>query len=213
MAVPGCFKGISHPKTEDTMARWLSPWGVGDAPTERHRIDPFVQLHREMNRLFDDMFRGAGVSGASADVTAPFVDVSETDKEIKVCAELPGVDEKDVEVTLDDDVLTIRGEKKVESEEKRENYHFQERARGSFARSIRLPRWVNAKDASASFQNGILTVMLPKPAEQQQRTRRIEIAKSQGRQAPGNVNIARERSAAGSKPGSESDAPSVPSND
>ena len=193
------------------MARWLAPWSFGG---ERQLgMDPFWQLHREMNRLFDDVLRGTRAPAEQGetprDIAAPRMDISETENEIKICAELPGVDEKDVEVTLDGDLLTIRGEKKVDIDEQRENYHVVERSRGSFARSIRLPEGMKAEEANASFQNGVLTVTLPKTPEQQRRARRIEVRGSQAGQQPANVNVGAEQSAAaGSKPGAGSAPPS-----
>ena len=91
----------------------------------------------------------------------PHVDVSETDRELKICAELPGVSEKDVEVRLEDDVLVIRGEKKFERKDEKESYHFMERSYGTFQRSIRIPFQVNPDEVKADFHNGVLTVTLP----------------------------------------------------
>jgi len=140
--------------------------------------DPFLQLHREVNRLFDDVFRG-GVPGSEhqgdgARLLAPHMDASETDNEIKICVELPGVNEDDVEVTPDDDVLTIRGEKKFERKDEKESYHFMERSYGTFRRSIRLPFHVNPDEVKADFNNGVLTVTLPQ-SQQQERSRRIQV--------------------------------------
>jgi HSP20 family protein len=108
--------------------------------------DPVLSLHREMNRLFDDVFRGAGLpaaTGSQGQGGGTFVNasmnVSETDKEIRITAELPGVTEQDIGVSLDDDVLTIRGEKKSERTDDEENFHFVERSYGTFQRSLRLP--------------------------------------------------------------------------
>ena len=132
--------------------------------------DPFLSLHREMNRLFDDVFRGVGLPAASGsqgqgDVGAfvnASMNVSETDKEIRITAELPGVTEQDIEVSLDDDVLTIRGEKKFERKDDKENFHFVERSYGTFQRSLRLPYAVESEQVQASFENGVLTVTVPK---------------------------------------------------
>ena len=97
-----------------------SAFGGFTTPSPRHGSDPFLALHREMNRLFDEAFQGfglpeggAGSEAIASGVAVPRIDVSETDHDLKVCAELPGVDQNDVEITLSDDVLTIRGEKKV----------------------------------------------------------------------------------------------------
>jgi HSP20 family protein len=109
----------------------------------------------------------------------PRVDVSETDKEMRVTAELPGVDQKDVEVTLSGDQLTIKGEKKAETEEKKEEkgraFHRVERSYGSFQRSMRIPYEVDPEKVEAAFKDGILTLTLPKPPEVQKKTKKIEI--------------------------------------
>ncbi|WP_018182165.1 Hsp20/alpha crystallin family protein [Kaistia granuli] len=142
-------------------------------------IDPFVSLQRGMNRLFEDMFTTAGMPAAGAErqeggALMPQINVSETDKEIRITAELPGVAEKDVEVTLDDDMLTIRGEKRMEQKEERENYHFVERSFGRFTRSIRLPQSILRDQVRANVENGVLTVVLPKNAAQE-KTRHIPV--------------------------------------
>ena len=142
--------------------------------------DPFLSLHREMNRLFDDAFRGAPATAGQGSGAGNFVNalmnVSETDNEIRITAELPGVTEQDIDVSLDDDVLTIRGEKKFERTEggEKESFHFVERSYGTFQRAIRLPFPINPDQVKASFENGVLTVTLPKTA-QAERTRRIQV--------------------------------------
>jgi len=150
--------------------------------------DPVLSLHREMNRLFEDAFRGSGLPamagrgdpGISSMVDAR-MNVSESESEIRLTVELPGVSEQDVHVTLDDDTLTIRGEKKMEQKNENESFHFVERSYGTFQRSLRLPFQVNPDQVKASFQNGVLTITLPKTS-QQQRSRRIEV---QGETASG----------------------------
>lgn len=150
--------------------------------------DPFLSLHREMNRLFDDVLRGAsptasgsqGQGGVGNFVNAS-MNVSETDKEIRITAELPGVTEQDIEVSLDDDVLTIRGEKRFERKDDKENFHFIERSYGTFQRSLRLPYAVDSEEVQASFENGVLTVTVPKTGRQA-RSRRIQV---QGRGSAG----------------------------
>jgi HSP20 family protein len=151
--------------------------------------DPFLSLHREMNRLFDDVFRGTALPTASGsqgqgdvgNFVNASMNVSETDKEIRITAELPGVTEQDIDVSLDDDVLTIRGEKKFERKDDKENFHFVERSYGTFQRSLRLPYAVDSEQVQASFENGVLTVTLPKTGRQE-RSRRIQV---QGRGATG----------------------------
>jgi len=167
-------------------------------PTTFGASDPILSLHREMNRMFDDVFRGsfARPSGASSQAAQPTffnasMNVSETGNELRVSVELPGVNEQDVDISLNDDLLTIRGEKKFESERgggdnqrgggEKENYHYVERSYGVFERSLRLPFQVNADEVRASFENGVLTITVPKSA-QQERSRRIQIQGSgQGR--------------------------------
>jgi HSP20 family protein len=136
--------------------------------------DPFMMLHREMNRLFDDiMHTPATAAGQTAQGNGmpivPRIDISETDKEIRIAAELPGVAEKDIDVSLDDDVLTIRGEKKSEHRDDKENYHVVERTFGSFQRSLRLPYPVDPDQIKASFDQGVLNVVLPKGKEVERR--------------------------------------------
>jgi HSP20 family protein len=151
--------------------------------------DPFLSLHREMNRLFDDVFRGTALPTASGsqgqgdvgNFVNASMNVSETDKEIRITAELPGVTEQDIDVSLNDDVLTIRGEKKFERKDDKENFHFVERSYGTFQRSLRLPYAVDSEQVQASFENGVLTVTLPKTGRQE-RSRRIQV---QGRGATG----------------------------
>jgi HSP20 family protein len=124
--------------------------------------DPFSALRAEMDNLFDS-FMGrlpafSGVFGTSGGFTLnPHVDVRETDKEIVVEAELPGIDEKDIGLALQDGVLMIRGEKKHEHDEEKEIYRMMERRYGSFQRSLRLPDTVDEDRVEASFENGVLS--------------------------------------------------------
>ncbi len=151
--------------------------------------DPFLALHREMNRLFDDALRGGAVQagsqgGQGGAMLAPHMDVSETDKDVRLQAELPGVNEKDIEVSLNDDVLTIRAEKRQERREERQGTHFSERSYGTFQRSLRLPFPVSQDQVQATFENGVLSVTLPK-AQPQERSHRIQVQgpqKAQGSQ-------------------------------
>jgi HSP20 family protein len=140
--------------------------------------DPFLSLHREMNRLFDDVLRSTGVAQGGQDIAgsmiAPQINVSETASEIRVSAELPGVSEQDTDVSLDDDVLTIRGEKKFERMDEKETFHFIERSSGTFQRALHLPLSVAPDQVQATFENGVLTVTLPKTARQE-RSHRIRV--------------------------------------
>ena len=156
----------------------LSPFKPTGLAERGFGEDPFMSLHREMNRLFDDVFRGAPMAGTRGSSGGDFVpahmDVSETENQIRICAELPGVSQDDVEVTLDEDVLTIKGEKRLERKDEKENYHFMERSYGTFQRSLRLPFRVEPDQVQADFNNGVLTVTLPK-TRAQDRSRRIQV--------------------------------------
>lgn len=152
--------------------------------------DPFDVLKAEMDRLFDE-FRGPGFGlsrnlfnlqpfrGLASDysVKSPDVNIAETDKAFEITAELPGMDEKDVEIGLANGVLTLKGEKKEEKEEKDKNYYLAERRYGAFQRSFRLPENVNEDKIAADFAKGVLTVTLPKrqPTKSQGREKKISI--------------------------------------
>src|SRR4051812_17479978 len=161
--------------------RDLNPWGRPQQTPSRYREegDPFMTLHREMNRLFDDVFRGFDVTpfgafgGMGRMAGWPTVEVSETDQEVLVSAELPGLDEKDVEVLMSDGVLTIRGEKKSEVEDKERA--FSERTYGRFERRIPLAWEVEEDKINAAFKNEVLTVTLPKSAKAASQVKRIAI--------------------------------------
>lgn len=165
------------------MFRSLTPFrrNRSEAPADPASGDSFFRLQHEMNRLFDDAFSGFGLPAAFGASTftgdaAARVDVSETDDAIEVEAELPGVAEDDIDVQVIDNVLTIRGEKRSEHEEKKKGGYFvKERAYGSFARSIPLPFDVDPDTVEAVFKNGLLTLTLPKPPEAVKETRKIAI--------------------------------------
>ena len=161
----------------------LMPFARSNVPSRSgYEMDPFTAMRRDMDRLFDDMWKGfssgGGLPAAFGNGAAvPRVDVKETAAGIEVSAELPGVDEKDIEVELQDDVLTIRGEKKVEKEEgdKEKGYHVMERSYGSFARSIALPYDADPDKVSADFSKGVLKIVVPRPAEVSAKTKKIEV--------------------------------------
>jgi HSP20 family protein len=152
--------------------RDMIPWNRGREVTVRRGEDfnPFAALHREMDRMFDEVFRGFDLASfGSRSFDRPGwhtgwtgrLEVNETDSELKVSADLPGLDEKDVEVELANGVLVIKGEKKMESED--QNRWFSERYYGQFERRLAVDD-VEADKVSASFKNGVLTVTLPKTA-------------------------------------------------
>ncbi|MER9057612.1 Hsp20/alpha crystallin family protein [Mesorhizobium sp. M0195] len=169
--------------------RDLIPWGRenNQAPSlfRSGDRDPFLTLHREMNRLFDEAFRGfdtrlpslGGFSAAGA--SWPSVEISDSEKEIRVTAEIPGMDEKDVELLLDDGVLTLRGEKREETEDK--DRQFSERFYGRFERRIPLGYEVDEDKINAAFRNGVLSVTLPKTERAQAKAKRIAINGGNGK--------------------------------
>ena len=166
--------------------RDLVPWVRGDRErspvTRSDSISPVVSLHREMNRLFDDVFRGFDESRFFTGRGGwPSMDVEDTEKEYRVTAELPGLEERDVEVLLEDGLLTVRGEKKLESENRNRTYS--ERFYGRFERQITLDRDVDEGAVGATFKNGILTVTVPKSVHAVERSKRIPInaGKSEGK--------------------------------
>ncbi len=156
--------------------RDLIPWGRSHTPTTRtESTHPFIALHHEMNRLFDDFWRDFSLPGFTSSTGGwPQVELSETDKEVKVEAELPGLDDKDIELFLSNGVLTIRGEKKSEAEDK--NRHLSERFYGRFERQISLPVDVQEDKIAASFKKGVLTVTLPKAPGAAEKAKRIAIS-------------------------------------
>jgi len=160
--------------------RDLIPWRRSSnevSTTLRDDRSPFISLQREVNRLFDEVFRSfdaripAFGSAASFNTAWPSVEISETDKEIKVTAEIPGLEEKDVEVLLHDGVLTLKGEKRAENEDKQ----FSERFYGRFERRIPLGVEIEEDAVEAHFKNGVLSIVLPKSEKARAQVKRIAI--------------------------------------
>ncbi len=149
--------------------------------------EPFESLRQEIDRLFDDFGRGLwrpfGRSFFTEPVfkreltlpTMPAVDVVESDKAFELTAELPGMDEKNIEVKVVNSNLIIKGEKQEEKEEKKKDYYLQERSYGSFERSFDIPDSVELDKIEAGFKKGVLTVTLPKKAEAQKPAKKIEV--------------------------------------
>ena len=138
---------------------------------------PFRELDKmrtEMDQLWDSLFEGKPRMREFGK-WFPSLDVLETKNDLVVKAELPGMDPKDFDISLNDGYLTIKGEKKQEKEEKEENYHFIERSYGSFTRSVRLPNEVQRDKISASYKNGILKVTLPKSEEAKKKEVKIKV--------------------------------------
>jgi len=160
--------------------RDLIPWNRGREVPVRlgQEANPFLAFHREMNRLFDDVFRGFDATpfgfdrGFDRTIGWPNIEVNDTDKEMTVTAELPGLEEKDVELELANGVLAIKGEEKTETEDK--DRLFSERYYGRFERRIPVED-IDEDKVNASFHNGVLTVILPKTAQAQPQVKRIAI--------------------------------------
>jgi HSP20 family protein len=159
-----------------------------DEQQDRHAVPtqmghPLLSLRREMGRLFDDFDRSfwlASFRRPFLDVQPswpanPAVDIAENDKAFEITAEMPGLDEKDVEVKVANGAVTITGSKMEEKEEKNKNYHLQERGFGSFRRYFSVPDDVDADKIEATFKKGVLTVIMPKKPEAQKTEKKIDV--------------------------------------
>jgi len=153
-----------------------SVWGRGTLSTE-DKNDPFHAFHRDIDRMFEDFGRSWRLPSIAERETllSPAIDVSETDDAIEVSAELPGIDEKDIEVEVADNLLTIKGEKKSEKKEKKKDYHLVERSYGSFQRSVPLPYEVNPDKVTAKFTKGVLKVTMPKPPQAKEKAKKVKV--------------------------------------
>lgn len=167
---------------EDREGRML-PIRRGDQV--RRSDHPMLQIHNEIDRMFEDFFDGFGLpdlgfrktwdSMARTGLFKPNLDISESDKEYSIAVELPGVDEKNVELELTGNALKIRGEKKQETEKKDKNYHCMERSYGSFQRVLTLPDDADPDKISAEYKNGIMTITVPRRPELKPGVKKIEI--------------------------------------
>ena len=160
--------------------------GVKKVPVLRVSMDPWQSMRSEFDRLFDRLsgfglpsmrrlFDAAPSSETTFSFNVPAVDVTEDDKAYKIAAELPGIEEKDVEVSVSGDILTLKGEKRQEKEEKDKNSYVSERAYGSFQRVFALPTGIDRDKITAEFAKGVLTVSLPKSADAQKQQKKIEV--------------------------------------
>jgi HSP20 family protein len=145
---------------------------------ERHPVywRPFFglrSLQDEMNRMFSDFFGEASEGGMAT--VAPAVDLIDTADTLKINVELPGIRKEDVEISLKDDLLTIRGEKKEEKEQKGENRYYMERTYGTFSRTLNLPAKIKADKVKAAYKDGVLEITLPKAEEEKAREIQVEV--------------------------------------
>jgi HSP20 family protein len=158
------------------------------APAETNVPDVWRSLRGEMDRLFDrfgfpslrrmlDMEPGFRPA-SSFSFSAPAIDMSEDDKAYKISAELPGLDAKDVDLSISGGTLILKGEKRQEKEEKEKNYYFSERAYGSFQRAFELPSSVDREKIAADFSKGVLTITLPKTPDAQKQQKKIDVKSS-----------------------------------
>ena len=164
------------------------------APAQRPSTSvesPFTELRRQMDRLFDDFAEGWGwpslsrwsLPSRSFDIARPTMggvmsvdfDVSEDDQKIQIKGDLPGMDKDDVDISVENGVLTIKGEKREEKEEKEKDYYLSERQYGSFRRSFRLPESVDEDKIAANFKKGVLDITLPKKAEAKRKAKKISV--------------------------------------
>lgn len=159
------------------------------APARAPAADPWHSFRNEMDRLFDRFTGSFGMpswrrmfdwepatrSEAAFSFSAPSVDVAEDDKAFKITAELPGLEAKDVEISISGDMLVLKGEKKQEREQKDKNYYMSERAYGSFQRAFALPDGVDRGKIAADLAKGVLTITLPKTAQAQKAAQKIEV--------------------------------------
>lgn len=167
--------------------REIVPWRWGGLRNWEPEEGPFggfrrqmATLHKEMDKLFDDMsnepFRGSFMPQAwGREMLMPTIDETEDDKAFHVSIELPGMDEKDVDITLSGRLLTIRGEKKVDEKEEGKDYYRRERNYGSFRRTLELPGEVDESKIEASFKKGVLKIELPRTAEAQKKIKHINV--------------------------------------
>ncbi len=143
-----------------------SLWGNDD--------NPFTSLQKEMDRMFQDFGRKLPTAGAPV-TSFPAIDVHDTDKGLELTAELPGIAEKDIDVSVSDRTLTIKGEKTAEKTVDEKDRYVSERSYGSFRRVLTLPCEPDAAKVEAHMDNGVLTVVLPRPAETTEKTKKIEV--------------------------------------
>jgi HSP20 family protein len=156
----------------------LIPWRKREESLGMERSEhPFEMLLREINDLFNVYYRGFGGLERRMARSAGF-ELSETDVEIRVKSELPGLDEKDISVELEEDMLSIQGERKEQKETKNRNYHISEMSYGGYQRCIPLPARVDRERAKAKFKNGVLTLTLPKKEPAKAERKRIPVVTS-----------------------------------
>jgi len=184
-------------------SRFLTPYSSARSWMQ----DPLFQLQREIDRVFEDVFTGAGGSSSSAGgrsgstmMTAPRIDLQDSEGELRLHADLPGVQPSDLDIRIEGDVVTIRGERKSESERNEQNFHVMERSHGRFQRSIQLPFAPNPDEVQATVREGVLELRIPKRAPEE-RSRRIEVRGGQSTDGQSMTGAISGASASGSTAG------------
>lgn len=155
----------------------LIPWVRKDSAPESKSGDgnPIATLQREMNQVFESFWNRFGHLEWPWGSGEARSDMVETDNAIEISIELPGMEMKDIELTVTDDMLTLKGEKRIERQEEKRGYYLSERSYGAIYRTIPLPPGVDGDKAQASFKNGVLTIRLPQTPEAQAKVKRIEV--------------------------------------
>jgi len=157
------------------------PIGKEDCDSSPHEFSPYFSLQHDMNRVFDNFFRSfeTGMMSPFSDMSEgpfqPRVEVKESANDLRVSVELPGIDDKDIDVTITGDALTISGEKREEKEQNTRGYYRMERSYGSFHRRIPFPCAIDKDKTEATFKKGVLNVILPKTADAKQQVKKIDI--------------------------------------
>ncbi|WP_121551317.1 Hsp20/alpha crystallin family protein [Mesotoga sp. BH458_6_3_2_1] len=136
---------------------------------------PFEEIQREMDRLFNDAFKGLNSQSRESSMFSPEVDIYERDNSVFIEMDIPGIKKDELEIKVEEDVLSIKGEKKLEREEKERDYHRYERYSGAFQRIFRLPEYVNSDDVKAKYEDGVLKLELPKKEEVKKEAIQVKI--------------------------------------
>lgn len=155
----------------------LIPWARKDdiRASKREEDNPIATLQREMNHVFESFWSRIGNLDWPWSSGEAKSDMVETDNAIEISVELPGMEMKDIEVTVNDDMLSVKGEKKIERQEEKKGYYLSERSYGVIYRTIPLPPGVDSEKAQASFKNGVLTIRLPQTPEAKAKVKRIDV--------------------------------------
>lgn len=155
---------------------WLTPFWKNSP--QQHNKDSFLSLHHDMNRIFEDFFRDRfPLKMIGDEFLTPSINIAEKEKQYEITAELPGVDEKDVDVSIIDNELYIHATKTTEKKEDKENYHLRECTQGAFGRSITLPYDVNPDAVDAKMKNGVLTIHVGKTSDSKEKVKKITVNK------------------------------------